>query len=149
MTQLWQDAWRDINLSWEPGGFIAEDQEFICGCIKVIWCFCACFQLSNLFMPYLIQDADFFGNANISIGVEGSNGMASNTLGTVDYYWHGSDSLQTWGRLVRRWNFLLGLTTIIHEVVVKFLYFSPLIRLWAPPCNLTMTSPLLPTQIPC
>lgn len=37
---------------------------------------------------------------NVSIGVEGQNGMLSDPRGVVHYYWHGGDSLSTWGRIV-------------------------------------------------
>ncbi len=37
---------------------------------------------------------------NVTIGVEGQNGMLSDVRGTVFYYWHGGDGLDTWGRIV-------------------------------------------------
>ena len=40
------------------------------------------------------HDAKFFNKHNITFGVEGQNGIASNVLGLLQYYWHGSDR---WG----------------------------------------------------
>ena len=75
------DAWRDIDVSWERDarGFVAEDEEMACGCIN---------------------DAVYFNKLGVSIGVEGQNGMLSDVRGVVDYFWHGGDGVNTWGRIV-------------------------------------------------
>eukprot|EP00039_Didymoeca_costata_P007597 m.101573 g.101573 ORF g.101573 m.101573 type:complete len:939 (+) comp13746_c0_seq3:117-2933(+) len=78
---LHMDAWRDIDTSFENDerGYIAEDEEFECGCKN---------------------DAQYFNEKGIYLGVEGQNGMASDPRGVVDYYWHGRDTIRNWGRIV-------------------------------------------------
>ena len=72
------DAYRDIDTSWEADvpGYIAEDEEAACG---------------------LVGDQRWLQTHNLSLGVEGSNGMASvggpnpPGMGLFDYYWHGAN----------------------------------------------------------
>lgn len=81
------DAYRDIDTSWEndAAGYIAEDEEMACGCEA---------------------DIRWLKKNGLSLGVEGSNGMASvggpNTpaAGVFDYYWHGHMGLGDWGRII-------------------------------------------------
>jgi hypothetical protein len=76
------------QVSWEPDsvGFISEDEEAACG---------------------LGWDLTWLKQHNLSLGVEGPNGMCSvggpNTpaMDIFDYYWHGPvTSLGEWGRIV-------------------------------------------------
>ena len=84
---LHMDAYRDIDVSWETdeAGFIAEDEEAACG---------------------LAGDLRWLSERNLSLGVEGANGMASvggpNTpaMNVFDYYWHGHWRLGEWGRII-------------------------------------------------
>lgn len=84
---LHSDAYRDIDTSWETDerGYIAEDEEMACGCAA---------------------DSAWLHAHNLSLGVEGSNGMASvggptpPAMGVFDYYWHGSAGLGDWCRIV-------------------------------------------------
>ena len=85
---LHMDAYRDIDVSYEsdPAGYISEDEEAACG---------------------LGWDLKWLQQHNLSLGVEGPNGMASvggpNTpaMDVFDYYWHGPPtSLGDWGRIV-------------------------------------------------
>jgi hypothetical protein len=90
-TTVHSDAYRDINDSWETDerGFIAEDEEAVCG---------------------LQGDARWFAAHNLSFGVEGGNGAlvavgpVPSFSGIVSYYWHaGSDATAnfgTWRRIV-------------------------------------------------
>ena len=81
------DAYRDIDTSFEvdEAGYIAEDEEMACGCAA---------------------DARWLAAHNLSLGVEGSNGMASvggrapPSMNVFDYFWHGHMDLGTWGRIV-------------------------------------------------
>ena len=84
---LHSDACRDINDSWETDerGFIAEDEEAICG---------------------LQGDQKWWAAKGLSFGVEGGNG-ALVAVGPVpgwssiaDYFWHGGSSLGTWRRII-------------------------------------------------
>ena len=85
---LHMDAYRDIDVSFEsdPAGYIAEDEEAACG---------------------LGWDLQWLRQHNLSLGVEGANGMASvggpnpPAMDVFDYYWRdGSPSLGDWGRIV-------------------------------------------------
>ena len=84
---LHMDAYRDIDVSWETDerGYIAEDEEAACG---------------------LMGDLHWLAQHNLSLGVEGANGMASvggpnsPAMNVFDYYWHGSWSLGEWGRII-------------------------------------------------
>lgn len=81
------DAYRDIDTSWETdeAGYIAEDEEFACGCVN---------------------DRRWLGSHHLSLGVEGSNGMASvggpnpPGMGVFNYYWHGHMGLGDWARII-------------------------------------------------
>jgi hypothetical protein len=89
--QVHSDAYRDINDSWETDerGFIAEDEEAVCG---------------------LQGDAAWFAAHNLSFGVEGGNGAlvavgpVPGFAGIVDYYWHGGSdttaNFGTWRRII-------------------------------------------------
>jgi hypothetical protein len=86
-STLHSDAYRDIDTSWEDDerGYIAEDEEMACGCAA---------------------DAAWLHARNLTLGVEGSNGMASvggpstPSMDVFDYYWHGSADLGVWARIV-------------------------------------------------
>eukprot|EP00947_MAST-08B_sp_MAST-8B-sp1_P003034 g3034.t1 len=92
-STLHSDAYRDIDVSFEGhagdsvgGGYIAEDEEMACGCAA---------------------DVRWLEARNLSLGVEGSNGMASvggpssPSMGLFDYYWHGSGAnIGVWGRII-------------------------------------------------
>ena len=90
-TTVHSDAYRDINDSWETDerGFIAEDEEGVCG---------------------LQGDARWFAAHNLSFGVEGGNGAlvavgpVPGFSGIVSYYWHGGSdataNFGTWGRII-------------------------------------------------
>eukprot|EP00040_Diaphanoeca_grandis_P037223 m.241469 g.241469 ORF g.241469 m.241469 type:complete len:965 (-) comp33776_c0_seq1:288-3182(-) len=82
------DAYRDIDTSFENDtrGYIAEDEEMACGCAA---------------------DHEYLKAQNLSLGVEGSNGMASvggqssPAMDVFNYYWHGSSTnLAVWGRML-------------------------------------------------
>lgn len=70
------DAYRDIDVSYETdaAGYISEDEEAACG---------------------LDWDLQWLRQHNLSLGVEGPNGMASvggpnaPAMDVFDYYWHG------------------------------------------------------------
>jgi len=74
-------------VSWETDerGFIAEDEEAACG---------------------LAFDLAWLSDRNMSLGVEGGNGMASvggpnsPAMNIFDYYWHGHWTLGEWGRII-------------------------------------------------
>ena len=92
-TTVHSDAYRDIDVSWETDerGFIAEDEEAICG---------------------LQGDQRWWAAHGLSFGVEGGNGALVSVgpvpgfNGICDYYWHGngayggSASLGTWNRII-------------------------------------------------
>lgn len=74
------DAWRDVGASWDPNGFISWESEMVCG---------------------QQADSNFWANHNMSLGVEGQNGAASDLLGVISFFYHADGwDINLFGRIV-------------------------------------------------
>eukprot|EP01052_Picozoa_sp_SAG31_P027440 SAG31_NODE_2570_length_5460_cov_3.135236_3_plen_1561_part_00 len=93
------DAWRDNGRSYEPldedsgWGWIGESEENICA---------------------MVRDFEIFASRGISVGTEGPNGVATQWLGLISFFWHGTGgepsslradetgmfSPATWGKII-------------------------------------------------